>query len=308
MPEFKQTIGRGTRLRPEIGKGSFDIIDFVEATRLFNDPGFDGPPLRFVRDTADEQGHLLDSQPEGPDGDAVDSETVAEPETDYVQEAGGTFEPQPSDAAVDDPDEVDRIRSRGRRYVVDGVQVYKWGERRYQLDTDGRTMRLVTIQQWVHDRVVELNLAPDKLRSQWATAKSRRELMAVLQRVDIEAEELPAELGSPDVDPIDRPLNVAWGLPLVSREERLYRFLHEHREFLAAFQPQARQVLDEMLLRFAEHGSPQLKPETLTVRPFADMGSVVELANRFGGAGALHDAIDDLGQRLLEASWKRTLV
>ncbi len=86
--------------------------------------------------------------------------------------------------------------------------------------------------------------------------------MTILRRADIEAEELPAEFGSPDVDPIDLLLNVAWGLPLVSREERLYRFLHEHRGFLASFQPEARQVLEEMLLKFAEHGSPQLKPET----------------------------------------------
>jgi type I restriction enzyme R subunit len=302
MPEFKQTIGRGTRLCPEIGKGSFDIIDFVEATRLFNDPGFDGPPLRVVRDNTDEQGHLLDSHPEAADGSPAEPEAVAEPEAEYTQTDGGTFEAQRADAAVDDPDDVDRIRSRGKRYVVSGVEVYKWGERRYQLDTDGRTMRLVTIQQWVHDRVLELDLAPDKLRSCWAAAATRRELMSLLRQADIETEDLPEEFGSPDVDPIDLLLNVAWGLPLVSREERLYRFLHEHRDFLDSFQPHARQVLDEMLLKFAEHGSPQLKPETLAVQPFSGMGSVVELASRFGGAQPLHEAIDDLSKRLLEAS------
>jgi type I restriction enzyme R subunit len=67
--------------------------------------------------------------------------------------------------------------------------------------------------------------------------------MIILQEADIEAEELPEEFGSADVDPIDLLLNVAWGLPLVSREERLYRFLQEHRTFLDSFQPQARQVL-----------------------------------------------------------------
>ncbi|GAB2558223.1 DEAD/DEAH box helicase family protein [Nocardia heshunensis] len=302
MPEFKQTIGRGTRLCPEIGKGSFDIIDFVEATRLFNDRRFDGPPLRVVRDTADEQGHLLGSTPESPEGDEIDSENVAEPEAAYDQTDGGRFDEQPAESRVVAPDEVDRIRSRGRRYVVNGVHVYKWGERRYQLDTDGRTMKLVTVQQWVHDRVLELDLAPDKLRSQWAVARSRRELMDLLHAADIETEELPEEFSSPDVDPIDLLLNVAWGLPLVSREERLYRFLHEHKDFLKSFQPRARKVLEEMLLKFAEHGSPQLKPETLEVRPFTEMGSVVELMNYFGGAEALHEAIDELSKRLLEAS------
>jgi type I restriction enzyme R subunit len=62
MPLFKQIIGRGTRLCPEAHKGSFDIIDFVEATRLFNDPAFDGSPLRVIDDEADEQGTRVASQ------------------------------------------------------------------------------------------------------------------------------------------------------------------------------------------------------------------------------------------------------
>lgn len=302
MPEFKQIIGRGTRLCPEIGKASFDIIDFVEATRLFNDPGFDGPPIRVVRDTADEQGQVVDSTPETPEGDAADPESVAEPETEYAQADGGALGEQPPAATVDDPDEVDRILARGKRYVVEGVDVYKWGELRYQLDTDGRTMRLVTIQQFVHDRVLELDLTPGSLRAQWAVAKSRGRLMAFFHDVDIEAEELPEVFGSPDVDPIDLLLNAAWGLPLVSREERLNRFLQEHRDFLASFQPQARQVLEEMLLKFAEYGSPQLKPETLRVRPFTEIGTEAELTDRFGGTEPMQEAIDELSRRLLEAS------
>jgi type I restriction enzyme R subunit len=75
-------------------------------------------------------------------------------------------------------------------------------------------------------------------------ARSRRELISRLRKADIEAEQLPEEFGSPDVDPIDLLLNVAWGLPLVSREERLHRFLHEHREFLESSQPRARHVLE----------------------------------------------------------------
>ncbi|WP_446224190.1 EcoAI/FtnUII family type I restriction enzme subunit R [Nocardia sp. IBHARD005] len=301
MAEFKQTIGRGTRLCPEIGKGSFDIIDFVEATRLFNDPGFDGPPLRVVREIADDLGHVVGSAQETIDGGELDSAQMAEPAPAYDR-TGDAFDEPNANNRVEDPDAVDLIRARGRRYVVNGVYVYKWGERRYQLDTDGRTMRLVTVQQWVRDRVVELELAPDQLRSQWAVARSRRALMELLRAADVAAEELPEEFGSPDVDSIDLLLNVAWGLPLVSREERLNRFLHEHRDFLKSFQPQARAVLEEMLLKFAEHGSAQLKPETLGVRPFTEMGSVVELTGHFGGAKALHEAIDELSKRLLEAS------
>lgn len=304
MPEFKQTIGRGTRLCQEIRKGSFDIIDFVEATRLFNDPRFDGPPLQLVRDTIDQDGNPVDSEFETPEGaPAEDEEIVAEPESGYQSEDGGTFSDTESEGdLITDPEQLDRIRTSRDRYVVNGIHVYKWGERRYQLESDGRTMRLVSIEQWVHDRVLELNLDPQSLRSQWATARSRRALIERLAKFDVDVERLPSEFESLEVDPVDLLLNVAWGLPLVNREERVYRFLHEHQEFLERFQDEARQVLEEMLLKFADHGSPQLKTETLMVPPFRDMGSPVEIAGWFGDGQAMSDAIDELCGLLLEAA------
>ncbi|GFE17981.1 DEAD/DEAH box helicase [Streptomyces glebosus] len=306
MPEFKQVIGRGTRLCPEIGKESFDIIDFVEATRLFDDVAFDGPALRVVEDTADEQGTIVDSEdvtPPAEEPEEPDAEAVAEPESPYNQEEGGSLNVLHGTAdTVTDPDEVDRIRARGRRYTVKDVDVYKWGERRYQLADDGRSMRLVSIEQWVHDRVLELSLEPGELRTQWARAKSRGLLMEALKESDINAEMLPAEMGNPDVDPVDLLLNAAWGLPLVSRDERLVRFRKEHRTFLGSFTEQAREVLEGMLLKFAESGSPQLKAETLKVPPFSNMGRVVELTQRFGGGKAAHEALDELASRLLSVS------
>src|SRR6185437_8710701 len=76
MPEFKQIIGRGTRLFPEDQKFSFDIIDFVEATRLFNDPAFDGPPMRLIRDETDEEGNITDTIDDKGSGTGI--EEVAE--------------------------------------------------------------------------------------------------------------------------------------------------------------------------------------------------------------------------------------
>lgn len=96
MPEFKQIIGRGTRLFPEAGKFSFDIIDFVEATRLFNDPLFDGPPLRLLRDITDEDGRIVDTISDTLD---INRDGVAEPEAEYAEESGGTLgfdDPKPA--------------------------------------------------------------------------------------------------------------------------------------------------------------------------------------------------------------------
>ncbi|MFF0478986.1 EcoAI/FtnUII family type I restriction enzme subunit R [Streptomyces sp. NPDC004284] len=304
MPEFKQVIGRGTRLCPEIGKESFDIIDFVEATRLFEDKAFDGPALRLLQETADEQGALIDVEditPPAEDAGDDDCEAVAEPQAEYEEQDGGSFAPD-GDDTVTDQDEIDRIQARGRRYHVNGVDVYKLGERRYQLADDGQTMRLVSVEQWVHNQVLELDLDPAQLRTRWAQAKSRAVLMEALREADIDVEDLPEELGKPDVDPVDLLVSVAWeGLGVVSRDERLTWFRREHEEFMDSFGAQAREVLEAMLVKFAEAGSPQLKMDTLKVPPFDSMGRVVDLAKRFGGPREAHEAIDQLAARLLTA-------
>ncbi|MER5929357.1 EcoAI/FtnUII family type I restriction enzme subunit R [Streptomyces sp. NPDC002054] len=308
MPEFKQVIGRGTRLCPEISKESFDIIDFVEATRLFDDPAFDGPPLRVVRDLMDRQGEVTDSEdvtPLAEPGIEADGQTVAEPETEYEQQEGGPFgaDGTPDGGGAGDitgEDEIDKALSRARRYTVKDVDVFKVGELRYVLADDGQRLQLVTIQQWVHDRVLELDLDPAQLRTQWAHAKSRSLLMNALREADIDVEKLPEELGMRDVDPVDLLVSTAWeGLAVVSRDERLTWFRREHSGFLDSFGAQAREVLEAMLLKFEESGSPQLKVETLKVPPFNEMGRVVDLTRRFGEPGRAQEAIDGLAARLL---------
>ena len=302
MPEFKQVIGRGTRLCPEIGKGSFDIVDFVEATVLFNDPSFDGPPLRIQTDEADDNGHVTatDTEP----GEAADDEEVAEPGSDYQEQDGGSFDngDEHPDPVVGDADLADQIRASGRRLYVDGVDVYKWGEAHYRLDGDGRTMRLITYRQWVHDRVIGLDLTPGQLRAQWAQVKSREVLVNRLAEADIEVEELAAKLENPDVDTVDLLLGVAWGLPLVSREERALRVRREQRAFLASFAADAQEVLNAMLSKFVEYGATELSPRALQVPPISDLGTVTELAARFDGAAGLHFALDELGKRLFDVA------
>lgn len=304
MPESKQVIGRGTRLCPEIGKESFDIIDLVEATHLFEDKAFDGPPLKLLQETADEQGELVDTEdvtPPAEDAGDDDGESVAEPQAEYEQQEGGSFDLAGNDGdTVTGQDEADRIQARGKRYRVRGVDVCKLGERRYQLADDGVTMRLVSVEQWVHNQVLELDLGPAQLRTRWARAKNRAVLMEALREADTDVEELPEELGKPDVDPVDLLVSAAWeGLAVVSRDERLTWFRREYGEFLDSFGEQAREVLEAMLVKLSEAGSPQLKADTLKVPPFDSMGRVVDLSQRFGGPREAHEAIDQLAARLL---------
>ncbi|MBT2390674.1 DEAD/DEAH box helicase family protein [Streptomyces sp. ISL-1] len=295
MPQFKQIIGRGTRLCLDIEKGSFDIIDFVEATVLFKDPEFDGPPLRIIDDKTDDQGKLIES--------TDDTTEVAEPEAPFESQEAGTLARNGDDPIVTDEGQADEIQSGKKRIYVTGVEVFLWNDVHYQLQSDGVTLKMVRYREFVHDRVLELNLTPTDLRTQWATTKSRAVLRKRLHEVgDITEDDLLRKLDHPEADPIDLLINAAWELPLVSRSERAHRVRREHEEFLKGFAPEARAVLDALLDKFTEHGASELSPSALRVPPIRQMGTVTQLARHFGEVRDMHDAIDELGKRIFDVA------
>ena len=296
MPEFKQIIGRGTRLFPEDGKFSFDIIDFVEATRLFNDPEFDGPPMRVVRDETDAEGNISDTVSEDEPG--ADPELVAEPEADYAQEDGGDLP-----TIVTDPDEVADILANPKTFYVDGVPVTPWGSALYVAETsEGRTLRLVEYEQYVRGQVLKLNLEPHQLLGQWAQIKGRQALRERLAECHIEPGDLAEWAGRPDADTIDLLLYLAWELPLLSRAERARRVATRHRDFLESFAPEAREVLEKVLDQYAARGAEELEVGALRSEAYAELGTLVQLAQRFGGRDRLRSAMEELNTLIYEAS------
>ncbi|MUN35400.1 DEAD/DEAH box helicase [Actinomadura sp. NEAU-AAG5] len=302
MPEFKQTIGRGTRLSPETDKYAFDIIDFVEATRLFYDPDFDGPPIRRLRDETDDEGNIVTTIAEDltdPDPDP-DSDAAAEPEPEYEEQDRGGLPP----TIVTDPDEIDDIRAQGSTYYVDDVPVTVFGTAMYVTETDGSgtRLRLVSIEQYIRGRLRELDLSPHQLLTQWAQTESRKELRDRLDEFGITPADLGELTGRPDADTIDLLIYIGWDLPVLSRSERALRFKLRHRNFLESFADDAREVLDRVLEQYSTRGAEELDVQALRSPAYADLGTVVELASRFGGGAGLRSAIDALGVQLYEAS------
>jgi type I restriction enzyme R subunit len=296
MPEFKQIIGRCTRLFPEDGKFSFDIIDFVEATRLFNDPLFDGPPLRVVRDETDSEGNISDTIDEDVPG--ADEESVAEPEGDYTRQDGGSLPP-----LVTDPADVDDILASPRTFYVDGVSVTPWGSALYVSEPAGGGLRLIEYERFVRDEVLKLNLEPHQLLGRWAQVKTRQELRERLREGShITPEDLAEWAGRPGADTIDLLLYLAWELPLMSRSERARRVVTRHRAFLESFAPEAREVLDKVLDQYATRGAEELEVGALRSGAYENLGTIFELANRFGGTDRLHGAIDELNTLIYTAS------
>ncbi|GDY30216.1 EcoAI/FtnUII family type I restriction enzme subunit R [Gandjariella thermophila] len=301
MVEFKQIIGRGTRLAPDSGKEYFTIIDFTGATRKFEDPNFDGPPVR-VRDVDG-----TEPQENVPEPLEVDDEPeLAEPEPEYEQQDAGELPPdggEPGhDEVVRDPDAIDDITRRSRKHVVDGYDVHLVGEQLYIMDAVDGGLRPVRLERWVRQRAQALGQGPAELLEQWATVRGRRELRELLgDALLFDVDELSVRLHQPDCDPIDLLLYLAWDWPLMSRRERVARFTAREREYLDGLSPEARQVLTTILDKYAAHGIDDLSTSALRTAPLSERGSVLEIARVFGGAEQLHEAIDDLGRRLFRA-------
>jgi type I restriction enzyme R subunit len=286
MSEFKQIIGRGTRVRDEHGKLWFNIIDYTgSATRLFADPAFDGAPARVTQEEIDAAGlavapaELLAAEPEPPPG-LVDA--------DAEGAAVGVLAPD---------DEQPR-----RKIYFDGGQVEIAAHLVYEIDTDGTQLRVVRYADYAAQSVRLLVPSAPELRRRWAQPAQRTEIIDALQQRGIDFADLADATGQPDADPFDLLCHLAFNAPLRTRRERAVALRRERPDFWQRFTPGARQLLDELLEKYAAHGDAQfVLPDVLRVPPLSGHGQPAEIIQLFGGAEELRAAVTDL-QNLLYAS------
>ncbi len=278
MPEFKQIIGRGTRLRPDYGKLAFNIIDYTgTATRMFADPAFDGEPVREAESVINEEG-----------------ETIEEREAEDVAPEPGDI-PEGPEPPLGGPEPEPGLR----KFYVDGGEVSVVRHLVYELDAEGKKLACRQLTDYTGDKVRTLYPNASELRSDWLDPERRAEIVEQLEEKGIDLDTLAEAVGKPEADPFDLLCHLAYNTPLRTRRERADRLLREQDAFLARFGPDARKVLDAVLEKYAEHGSAQFKlPDILEVPPFNEWGNVIEIARRFGGGKELRSAVTEL-QRLL---------
>lgn len=288
MGEFKQIIGRGTRVREDYGKYFFTILDYTgSATRHFADPEFDGDPALVDEQHIDDQGQVTE-------------EEIIQPETEHVPEDAGEEEDavDPGEAVIDEPPEA----VPPRKYYVDGGSVEISHEVVYELDANGRRLRVVRYTEYAGEQVRNLYPSEADLRQLWMSIAQRNEIIERLSERGIDFEELAKAAQQPDADPFDLLCHVAYNAPLRTRRERAALLRRDKPDFFEQYGPEARAILDHLLEKYAEHGLAQLKiPEVLKVPPISEHGNVVEISGLFGGAEKLRQAIDQL-QALLYAA------
>ena len=283
MTEFKQIIGRGTRVRDDYGKYFFNIIDYTgSATQHFADPGFDGYPARITEEEIDEEGNVKKEE-------VLDEDIQGGEET----EIGEIAEPK----IITDPN-----AARPRKFYFDGGYVDIATHLVYELASDGKQLRVVLFTDYTAEKVRSLFSNAATLREKWAYPNLREEIISQLEERGIDFQELASAAQKPEADPFDLLCHVAFNAPLRTRRERAERLKREKKDFFEKYGLEARAILDALLEKYAEHGINQFKiPDVLELSPISEYGNVMEIAEKFGGAERLRMAFEEL-QSLLYAA------
>ncbi len=293
MTDFKQIIGRGTRVREDYGKLFFTILDYTgTATQNFADPAFDGEPVRATVEGVNAEGDtetLTDLDVPAQEDQEAGAETEAT-EPVYIQGIGRLL---PDHGVQDQP---------RKYYLANGVRVSIIHEMVQELDASGQRLRTVQLTDYTGEQVRTLYRSADDLRSQWAQSEQRRAIIEALNERGIFLEQIAAITEQAEADPFDLLCHLAFSMPVHTRRERADRLRREQHAFFARYAPEARAILDAMLDQYATYGQKELMlPDIVQLPVIAKHGNVSEIAALFGGAQQLREAVTEL-QTLLYAA------
>ena len=284
MTEFKQIIGRGTRVRDDYGKYFFNILDYTgSATRHFADPDFDGDPALVVEEYIDEEGKTTKEEILQPE------ETIKGTDTEIQEEKEPYVLTEPP---IDSP----------RKYYVDKGSVEIAAHLVYELDADGKQLRVIKYTDYTAESVRTLYPTAADLRQHWANPVDRTQIIEHLAERGIEFDELMGQTNKPDADPFDLLCHVAYNAPLRTRRERADRLRKDRQDFFDNYGPEARAVLEDLLEKYTEYGVAEFSlPDVLKGPPISDRGNVAEIIQLFGGAESLRNAVNELQEQLYAA-------
>ena len=305
MTEFKQIIGRGSRINEDYNKHWFTILDFKKATELFADPNFDGEPVQVYQPMG--EGSVV-PEDEGGEAEPATSGFGEEPD-EYVTEAGEDGEPEPETPWESDdplghddgwgPGDSGEGEPEPKRYVVDNVEVAVLAERVQYLDANGD---LITerLQDYTRKRVKEQYASLDEFLKRWDRADRKQAIIEELAEQGVFWDDLMEEVGKTlgeEPDPFDVICHIVYDQPPHSRKERAETV--RKRNYFSQYGETARQVLDGLLEKYAEVGiEPIEDPKVLKLDPLNRLGSPMELIQAFGNKEGYEQAVRELEDAL----------
>lgn len=258
MTEFKQIIGRGTRLREKEGKTHFVVMDFRNVSRLFADPDWDGP-IEMVSDFDPHHGQASNSRGKARTGDGAD-DSLQNPKP--IVDANGC--------------KVSIIHKT--------VSVY---------DANGKLLRQESIVDYTKENVRGEYASLDNFIRQWSAQEKKEQIRDLLRARGIDLEQMKADQNMTEVDDFDFICHVAFDKKPLTRRERANNV--KKRDFLSKYSGAAREVLEALLDKYMNTGIYEIeKTEVLKLDPFLKMGKPAKIASYFGGREGYRKAVKEL--------------
>ncbi len=282
MTEFKQIVGRGSRVHEDTRKFYFTLMDFRGATSHFADPDFDGEPVQIYEPGED---------------DPITPPDVAPPDhTPPPDDGEDPVPPEPGeDETVVCPPVGPPPTGRLRKVHVDGVDATIVAERVEYLDEHGK---LVTesLYDYTRKALKRRFTSLDAFLRRWKAAERKQAVVEELEAEGLSLEDMAWELGK-DLDPFDLICHVAFDAKPLTRRERADNV--RKRDAFARYGGQARAVLDALLDKYADDGVLDLdNAAVLRIPPFTDLGTPVQLIEAFGGREGFVEAVHTLQDAL----------
>ncbi len=267
MTEFKQIIGRGTRVREDYGKTHFTILDFRKVTELFADEEFDGPPEQ-IKEI--EQGGDFGPDENEEDGLVDGASIITDTENVYGTEEKPTI-----------VDGGDLIKEKSGKIYVDSVPVEVAYKRAQYLDGSGKLIT-ESLKDYTKKQIIKEYNSLDEFIQKWDKSKQKYYIIDELANNGVMLEELQKNIGQ-DIDLFDLILHVAFDKQkLMTRKERAEKVRKS--DYLKKYGESARNVLDALLAKYADEGLKHIEDMSiLTISPFVRFGSPMEIVEAFGG-------------------------
>ncbi|AST56197.1 restriction endonuclease subunit R [Parabacteroides sp. CT06] len=280
MTEFKQIIGRGTRIREKEGKTHFVVMDFRNVTRLFADPDWDGP---------------IEIDPDYP------------PKPCPVCGKNPCVCPKPTPPSVcpvcgkipcECPTPVPRPKP-----IVDknGCEVKVINKVVSVYDTNGKLLRTESITDYTKKNIIDTYATIETFTSKWNALKRKSEIAEMLKEAGIDLAALKHDRNMDDVDDFDFICHIAYGKKTLTRRERAERV--KKRDVFSKYGEQARLVLEALLDKYMNEGISELENiAVLKNDPFRKLGSPASIAKLFGGKEGYLKAVNNLVQLIYNAA------
>ena len=276
MTEFKQIIGRGTRVHEATNKLFFTLIDFRGATSHFSDPDFDGDPVQIY--------------------DPKDDEPIHPPHWESIDEEASKLD-QGDDEPADGVDNDSTDVTPRKKIYIDGVDVSIIAERVKYLNKDGKLIT-ESLKDFTKRELLKQFVSIDDFLNRWNQEKRKQVVLDEIERAGLPLDTVAKELAM-DFDPFDLVCHIAFDVHPLTRHERAESLRRQNK--FAEYSGTARKVLDALLDKYADEGILHLNDvQLLKIPPLNNIGTPLELIDAFGDKSSFEDAVAILQSSLYQ--------